>query len=111
VRACVDALKPGGLFVFTVNHPCFEGLWPSWGRHGEYRTARYLAEYEIPGSSGPDFHRTVSTYLNALVGLGCHLTEVGEPGLAPEIATDGPAGIDAYVHLPNFLVVAARRVD
>jgi hypothetical protein len=38
------------------------------------------------------------------------LTEVAEPGLAPEIAADGPAGIDAYVHLPNFLVVAARRV-
>jgi hypothetical protein len=37
------------------------------------------------------------------------LTEVAEPGLAPEVAADGPEGIDAYVHLPNFLVIAARR--
>jgi SAM-dependent methyltransferase len=109
MRACVHALKPGGLFVLTVNHPCFEQLWPTWRDHGEYRTRRYLAEYEIPGPSGVDFHRTISTYLNQLIRLGCHVTEVAEPGLAPEVAADGPEGIDAYVHLPNFLVVAARR--
>ncbi|WP_432825079.1 class I SAM-dependent methyltransferase [Dactylosporangium sp. CA-092794] len=109
MRACVRALKPGGLFVFTVNHPCFERLWSSWRRHGEYRTDCYLAEYEIPGPSGVDFHRTVSAYLNQLIGLGCRLTEIAEPGLTPEAAADGPDGIDAYVHLPNFLIVAARR--
>jgi 2-polyprenyl-3-methyl-5-hydroxy-6-metoxy-1,4-benzoquinol methylase len=38
MRACVQALKPGGLFVFTINHPCFEQLWPCWRDHGEYRT-------------------------------------------------------------------------
>ncbi|MEU8005180.1 class I SAM-dependent methyltransferase [Catellatospora sp. NPDC049111] len=80
MRACVDALKPG-LFVFTVNHPCFEQLWPSWREHGEYRTRRYLAEYEIPGPSGVDFHRTIATYLNQLVRLGCQVAEIAEPGL------------------------------
>jgi hypothetical protein len=109
MQACVHALKAGGLFVFTVNHPCFEQLWSSWRDHGEYRTHRYIAEYEIPGPSGVDFHRTISTYLNQLTSLGCQLTEVAEPGLAPEVAADGPDGIDAYVHLPNFLIVAARR--
>jgi len=109
MRACVHALKPGGLFVFTLNHPCFERLWPTWRDHGEYRTRRYLAEYEIPGPSGVDFHRTISTYLNQLISLSCQVAEVAEPGLAPEAAADGPEGIDAYVHLPNFLIVAARR--
>jgi hypothetical protein len=105
----VHALKPGGLIVFTVNHPCFEQLWPVWREHGEYRTSRYLAEYEIPGLSGTDFHRTISAYLNQLIGLGCQVTELAEPGLAPGTAADGPEGIGAYVHLPNFLIVAARR--
>lgn len=59
MRACVQALKPGGLFVFTINHPCFGQLWPCWRDHGEYRTRRYLAGYEIPGPSGVDFHRTI----------------------------------------------------
>jgi SAM-dependent methyltransferase len=109
MRACVQALKPGGLFVFTVSHPCFEQLWPVWREHGEYRTRRYLAEYEIAGPSGTDFHRTISAYLNQVIRLGCQVTELAEPGLAPGIAADGPEGIDAYVHLPNFLIVAARR--
>jgi SAM-dependent methyltransferase len=109
MRACVHTLKPGGLFVFTVNHPCFEQLWTTWRRHGEYRTTRYLAEYEIPGPHGVDFHRTIGTYLNQLISLGCQLTEIAEPGLTPQLAESGPDGIDGYTHLPNFLVVAARR--
>ncbi|GIF96338.1 class I SAM-dependent methyltransferase [Catellatospora citrea] len=109
MRACVSALAPGGLFVFTVNHPCFEQLWPSWREHGEYRTRRYLAEYEIEGPHGVDFHRPLSTYLNELAGLGCRLREIAEPGLDPAVAEVGPEGIDAYVHLPNFLLVAAER--
>jgi SAM-dependent methyltransferase len=109
MRACVHALKSGGLFVFTVNHPCFEQLWATWRDHGEYRTHRYLTEYEIPGPSGVDFHRTLSTYLNQLARLGCQVIEVAEPGLTPDLAASGPDGIDAYVHLPNFLIVAARR--
>lgn len=109
MRACVAALAPGGLFVFSVNHPCFEQLWPTWREHGAYRTRRYLAEYEIPGPYGVDFHRTVSAYLNELVGLGCQLVEVAEPGLPAEVAVAAAEGIDAYVHLPNFLIVAARR--
>ena len=56
-----------------------------------------------------DFHRTVSTYLNELIALGCRIAEIAEPGLTPELAAHGPDGIDAYVHLPNFLLVAARR--
>ncbi|HEY0001425.1 MAG TPA: methyltransferase domain-containing protein [Actinoplanes sp.] len=109
MQACVHHLKPGGLFIFTVNHPCFEQLWSTWRAHGDYRTARYLVEYEIPGPHGVDHHRTLSTYLNQLTRLGCRLTEVDEPALSPDAATTGPPGIQAYVHLPNFLVVAARR--
>lgn len=84
--------------MLTVNHPCFEQLWTTWREHGQYRTCRYLVEYEIPSPSGVDFHRTVSTYLNQLIRLGCQVTEVNEPGLAPESAADGPdgpEGIDA----------------
>ena len=81
MRACVEATAEGGLFVFTLNHPCYEQLWSSWRTHGEYRVGEYLAEYQIDGPSGPDFHRTLSSYLNELVRLGCRLTEIAEPGL------------------------------
>ncbi|MGP3967918.1 class I SAM-dependent methyltransferase [Streptomyces sp. 6N223] len=110
MRTCVRALRPGGLFVFSLNHPAFEDLWTTWRRHGEYRVRRYLAEYEIPHRHGPDFHRPLSAYLNELAALGCRLTELAEPGLDPAVASaSGIDGIESYVHLPNFLIVAAER--
>ncbi len=109
MRTCLQALRPGGLFVFTVNHPCFEQLRRSWREHGEYRTGRYLAEYEIPGPSATDFHRTISSYLNTLVALGGRLVELCEPSLPPELVADGPEGCGAYMDLPNFLIVAALK--
>lgn len=111
MRACVRATRPGGLFVFAVVHPAFERLLDTWREHGEYRTSRYLAEYEIPGPAAPDFHRPISAYLNAAADLGCRIREVVEPGLDPTVAerveTDTP-GINGYTRLPNFLIVAAE---
>jgi SAM-dependent methyltransferase len=109
MRACADALMPGGLFVFSVTHPCFEQLGSSWREHGEYRVREYFAEYEIPGPYASSFHRPLSAYLNELARLGCQLHEIAEPGLDPAAAVAADPGAEAYVHLPNFLVVAARR--
>jgi 2-polyprenyl-3-methyl-5-hydroxy-6-metoxy-1,4-benzoquinol methylase len=109
MKACVDALAAGGLFVFSIIHPCFEQLGSSWRDHGEYRIREYLAEYEIPGPYASNFHRPLSAYLNELARLGCHLREIAEPALDPEVAAAAGPGAEAYVHLPNFLVVAARR--
>jgi hypothetical protein len=62
-----------------------------------------------PRTRGVDFHRTISTYLNQLIRPGCQLAEVAEPGLSVEAAEKGPEGIDSYVFLPKFLIVAARK--
>jgi 2-polyprenyl-3-methyl-5-hydroxy-6-metoxy-1,4-benzoquinol methylase len=69
MRACVRALRPGGLFVFAVVHPAFELLADSWREHGKYQVRRYLADYEIVGPSASDFHRPISAYLNELASL------------------------------------------
>jgi SAM-dependent methyltransferase len=111
MRACVKALRPGGLLVFAVVHPAFERLWETWREHGEYRVQRYLEEYEIAGPKGSDFHRPISAYLNELASLGCRLREFAEPGLDSRVAADAEPstpGIDSYVHLPNFLIVSAE---
>lgn len=112
MRACVDALRPGGLFVFAIVHPAFEELHGTWREHGEYRLRRYLEEYEIPGLSGPNFHRPISAYLNELAALGCRLREFAEPGLSPAVAAEAGAtapGLHAYTLLPNFLIVSAEN--
>ncbi|GLY78948.1 class I SAM-dependent methyltransferase [Actinoallomurus iriomotensis] len=111
MRACVRAARPGGLFVFSVNHPAFEHLWATWREHGEYRVRRYLEDYEMAQKYAPDFHRPISAYLNELAALGCRLRELAEPGLDPDIAREArrtTPGIDGYVHLPNFLIAAAE---
>ncbi|GAB3405684.1 class I SAM-dependent methyltransferase [Flindersiella endophytica] len=105
VRACVEALRSGGRFVFAIVHPAFEMLYPTWREHGEYRVDRYLEEYEVAGAGASDFHRPLSAYLNELAALGCTLREVVEPGLDPALV-DHPA-LEAYVRMPNFLIVAA----
>lgn len=112
MRACVDALRPGGLFVFTANHPAFEMLLTTWREHGAYRTRRYLEEYEIPQPLASDFHRPISACLNEAASLGCRLREMAEPGLDPDVARAAAAatpGIESYVHLPNFMIVAAEK--
>jgi SAM-dependent methyltransferase len=106
MRACVQALRPGGLLVFSLEHPCFEDAARSWREHGCVRVHEYLHEYERPGPHGIDFHRPLSVYLNAVIGLGCHLTEISEPGLDPKLAAPEH---EAAVHVPNFIVIAATR--
>jgi 2-polyprenyl-3-methyl-5-hydroxy-6-metoxy-1,4-benzoquinol methylase len=107
MRACVQQLRPGGRFIFSVNHPCFEQLAASWREHGAYQVSEYLADYEIELRYAPDFHRPLSAYLNELINLGCRIAEVAEPGLDPRVAAEETGGDHPYVHLPNFLIVAA----
>jgi hypothetical protein len=111
MRSCVAQLRPGGRFIFAVNHPCFEQLAASWREHGAYQVREYLAEYEIAQPYAPDFHRPLSAYLNEVIGLGCRIAEVAEPGLDPLIAAEGASDDHPYVHLPNFLIVAADLAD
>jgi 2-polyprenyl-3-methyl-5-hydroxy-6-metoxy-1,4-benzoquinol methylase len=107
MRACVAQLRPGGRFIFSVNHPCFEQLATSWREHGAYQVSEYLADYEIDQLYATDFHRPLSAYLNEVISLGCRIAEVAEPGLSPQIAAEETGGDHPYLHLPNFLIVAA----
>jgi len=102
LETCVRALRLGGLLVFSLEHPCFEDAAVSRLCAG----TRDLQEYERPGPHGTDFHRPLSSYLNEVIRLGCMLTEVTEPAVpAGQESLTGPAA----VHVPNFVIVAARR--
>jgi SAM-dependent methyltransferase len=104
-------LRPGGRFVFCILHPCFPGApeasssWPS--------TASYFdegwwiadgARSTIRNQVGAA-HRTLSTYLNELVGAGLTIDRLAEPP-PEETWVEGRPGSAA---LPLYLAVRALK--
>lgn len=113
LESCRMVLRPNGFHTFTVPHPCFdapgtetistssgmrrvagdyfaEGLWRSAHPHSVRRAGNY--------------HRTISTYLTAVLDHGFALRSCGEP--APSDAVR--AGVPHRLGLPPFLLVSAR---
>lgn len=91
-------LGPGGWFVFSIVHPCFQTPRSTWIQREDGTTARVVSGYFDEGfwrSDNPNgvrgkvgaYHRTLSTYLNALASAGLALEKAVEP---PEVGTTHP---------------------
>lgn len=111
-------LVPGGSFVLSVEHPMFTARaaqdW-HYGEHGErlhwpvdhyseegLRQARFL-DHEVV-----KYHRTVATYVNALIDTGFTIARLAEPLPAPELLARHPEWHDE-TRRPMFLLIAAVR--
>lgn len=111
-------LVHNGAFVLSVEHPIFSALaTQDWyhGQHGERlhwpvdhyqdegpRLARFL------GHEVAKYHRTVATYVNALLNAGFTITGLAEPRPTPEMLEKRPEMHDE-MRRPMFLVIAATR--
>jgi hypothetical protein len=107
MATCVRALRPGGSFIFSLVHPCFEGSGTLWKEKRYVEVREYLQEHEQPTRFGVLFHRPLSRYLNLVLDLGCTLTRVVEPELPPDAVDEIGSDRDCYV--PSFFVVAATK--
>ncbi|GHF71186.1 methyltransferase [Kitasatospora xanthocidica] len=108
-------LTAQGELAFTIPHPCFEAPHASWTQITDRPVRRVVGDYLAEGfwrSDNPEGarragnqHRTLSTYLTALVRHGFALETVTEPSPSDQVAAAQPhrAG------LPPFLAVRARR--
>lgn len=116
VRAC---LKPGGSFIFSVEHPIFtcrdEQDW-HYDAHGKpmfWPVDRYQSEGRRTTSFLTDnvvkYHRTISTYMNDLIGAGFALKAVKEPGPSEEMLNKNPAYRDEN-RRPMFLIISAEAL-
>lgn len=117
VRNIYRMLTPGGMLVFTVEHPVFTAQGTQdwyYDEKGEIlhfpvdnyyyegeRTAVFLGEKVIK------YHRTLTTYLNTLLTHGFILNQIVEPQ-PPESMMDIP-GMKDEMRRPMMLVVSATK--
>jgi SAM-dependent methyltransferase len=112
------ALAPGGRFAFSVEHPICtaigDGGWAMGADGGKLhwpvdryrdeglRRSRWFVDGVVK------YHRTVASYLNALVGAGLSIRRVEEPEATAEAVAARPDLADQR-RRPPFLLVAADR--
>lgn len=111
-------LKPGGKFVFSVEHPIFTSRdeqdwyydeqgnrlhWPVDQYQVEgVRTTSFLAENVMK------YHRTLSTYMNNLIATGFTLEAVKESVPSEDMLKQLPEMKDEN-RRPMFLIISARK--
>ncbi len=119
-------LRPGGRFVFSISHPCFDLMsrseWTVAERGGRTEVGRRIFGYrtpfadDVPWKVAPDrtastrgYHRPLSFYFAALRSAGLLVEDLVEPSPSPELlAADPPSSYLAEI--PLQCVLSARRV-
>lgn len=110
LRSSARILRPGGWFIFAIIHPCYnparsgEMLLPEgWVRTvGDYFSEGYWRSDRRTGPPGKvgAYHRTLSTYLNALNDAGLTLERMSEPRLSGSHAEARPV----WAEVPAVLI-------
>ena len=113
----VASLVPGGTFVCSVEHPLFTApTSPAFVTDGAGRTTWPLDRYLDESPRTTDWlapgvvkqHRTIATYVNAMIGAGLTLGSIIEWGPTDEqIAEHSDWAVER--ERPPFLLLAARR--
>jgi 2-polyprenyl-3-methyl-5-hydroxy-6-metoxy-1,4-benzoquinol methylase len=116
LRSIARTLRPGGWFVFAVLHPSYhtarsgelvipDGLVRTVGA---YFTEGFWRSDTRPGPPGKvgAYHRTLSTYVNALIDAGFVLERLSEPRATGVAAERRPV----WAEVPAVLVGRCKRV-
>lgn len=118
VKKVFDFLKPGGEFIFSVEHPVFTAQGSQdwhYAQSGEImhfpvdryfdqgkRTANFLGEAVVK------YHKTLTTYVNALLKNGFLIRGLEEPQPTAEMLREIP-GMQEELRRPMMLILAAQK--
>jgi len=119
VRRIAEWLAPGGVFVYSTEHPIYTARLPGdgWvsddaGRRTRWALDRYADEgareetWFVPGVR--KVHRTLATLINGLVDAGLVVERVVEPIPGEQWLRDHPLAIEER-RRPIFLLARARK--
>lgn len=111
-------LRPGGDFVFSVEHPIFTAQGTqAWhydenGNIQHFPVDHYFAEGKrnavFLGEQVTKYHKTLTTYLNTLLQTGFELTAIVEPKPAEHLL-DTVDGMRDEFRRPMMLLVSAKK--
>lgn len=119
-RKVREWLAPGGAFVFSVEHPIFTAQgqqdW-AYGQNGEklhWPVDRYFLEGQrdavFLGEQVTKYHRTLTSYVQGLMGAGFQLTGLVEPQPEPSMMANVP-GMEEELRRPMMLLLSATKID
>ena len=117
LRTVARILRPGGWFVCSITHPCVQAPHSSWVTRADGTVARESGDYFAEGFWRPvgapgvrgrvgAYHRTLSSYLNALGAAGLTLDRALEPPATEALISKTPG----YRALPPALLLRCRRL-
>jgi len=111
------ALKAGGKFVFSVEHPICTACPIGWTRDANGQPLHWpVDDYQSEGERRTSwfvdgvtkFHRTVETYVGVLIAAGFRLDHVGEPKPLAAFVRQRPALAEALRRPPVLLLAATK---
>lgn len=118
VQKVHHSLVPGGTFVLSVEHPVFTALaaqdwhYDSQGQRMHWPVDNYqdegLRQANFLENDVLKYHRTVATYMNALIDSGFTITRISEPKPSAKMLDEIPEMRDE-TRRPIFLIIAAVK--
>jgi SAM-dependent methyltransferase len=114
------ALRPGGRFLFFLNHPLLQTPGSGWiddhileeqyWRIGPYLEDDNSPEEVAPGVLLPFIHRPLHRYVNAMADQGLVIERMEEPG-PPEGFLKRAVEYREAATIPRLLLLVARKLE
>lgn len=107
MRRLARVVRPGGAVILTLPHPVLSGGTALTDGHGSRKWMLHdYFEAKRTEGIGP---RTLSDYLNPLIGSGLVIESVHEPRPPAEMRKAGKGDWAFYDRVPQYLIVVARK--
>ncbi len=126
-RALIKIIRPGGCFIFSIQHPCFNSMHTNMAAELIENENEIYTEYsvKVKGYLKPSkkrglalenqpqphtyFHRPLHIFLNTAFNLGFALDGLEEPAFPPELAAKNIyIGWSKFSEIPPVIVARLR---